>query len=205
MATASSSPWRTSSRSDVGRDDSASLVSVPSITVSIVDCKPPHERVQGSAGDHKLIRQRVCEYMLANRANFEPFVEDDEKFDDYMRVRCGILVSAVPCIAVSRTETSAYAGDDDRRQLGWAGMHAALHLLPLGTSCCCGSSIRCLHAEHSDPARRWSCRQRAWSSVSTSCCIRQGRSAGSCCLFHPVRTVWSPCTQHLPMWRLPGS
>ena len=42
---------------------------------------------QGSCGDHKLIRQRVCEHMLANRTNFEPFVEDDEEFDDYMRVR----------------------------------------------------------------------------------------------------------------------
>ena len=50
--------------------------------------------MQGSGGDHKLLRQRVCEYMLANRASFEPFVEDDEKFEDYMRVRSALDASA---------------------------------------------------------------------------------------------------------------
>ncbi len=54
---------------------------------------------QGSAGDHKLIRQRVCDYMLANRASFEPFVEDDERFDDYMRVR-GSSVHCAVCTLV---------------------------------------------------------------------------------------------------------
>ena len=58
--------------------------------------------MQGSSGDQRLIRQRVCEYMLAHRASFEPFVEDDEKFDDYMRVRCSCDgCGSVPCFAAT--------------------------------------------------------------------------------------------------------
>jgi len=40
---------------------------------------------QGRAGAHSEVRRRVVEHMAAHREDFEPFMEDDEPFDAYLR------------------------------------------------------------------------------------------------------------------------
>ena len=77
---------------------------------------------QGSSGDYELIRQRVCQHMLANRANFEPFVEDDEKFDDYMRVRTAACMLHLQVAIRTRSVTlNCTAGDGNGWELGRPG------------------------------------------------------------------------------------
>jgi len=43
------------------------------------------DQLEGNQGAHKKYRQDAIEYMLQNREDFEPFVEDDETFDDYIQ------------------------------------------------------------------------------------------------------------------------
>eukprot|EP00736_Rhodelphis_marinus_P004600 Rmarinus@m.18972 len=39
----------------------------------------------GESGDaHRWLRKKACELMISHRIDFEPFVEDDESFDDYV-------------------------------------------------------------------------------------------------------------------------
>ena len=81
----------------------------------------PGNCAQGSSGDYKLIRQRVCQHMLANRANFEPFVEDDEKFDDYMRVRSAACAWSQAPIKKRKLTHVCMAGNGNGWRLGRPG------------------------------------------------------------------------------------
>lgn len=43
------------------------------------------DQLEGRSGDHRELRRRVVSYVRSHRENFEPFVEDDEPFDDYVQ------------------------------------------------------------------------------------------------------------------------
>merc|ERR1719498_1177582 len=42
------------------------------------------DQLGGDEGDHRRRRREICEYIAAHREWFEPFMEDDEPFDDYV-------------------------------------------------------------------------------------------------------------------------
>ncbi len=42
------------------------------------------DQYEGGEFNYKFYRTEACNFMVQNRPNFEPFMEDDEKFDDYI-------------------------------------------------------------------------------------------------------------------------
>lgn len=42
------------------------------------------DQMEGREDNYKNYRGRIVEFVIANKEYFEPFVEDDEKFDDYV-------------------------------------------------------------------------------------------------------------------------
>jgi len=42
------------------------------------------DQLDGNPDNHPKYRKRICEYIEINRLDFEPFIEDDEPFDEYM-------------------------------------------------------------------------------------------------------------------------
>jgi hypothetical protein len=42
------------------------------------------DQISGDAIGHRDLRQRIMDYVETNRDDFEPFMEDDESFDDYV-------------------------------------------------------------------------------------------------------------------------
>ncbi len=42
------------------------------------------DQVEGSENNHAFYRQSSIEYMTANEEHFKNFMEDDEKFEDYI-------------------------------------------------------------------------------------------------------------------------
>jgi OTU domain-containing protein 3 len=42
------------------------------------------DQIAGDASGHRDLRQRIIDYVETNRDDFEPFMEDDEPFDDYV-------------------------------------------------------------------------------------------------------------------------
>eukprot|EP01026_Neomeris_dumetosa_P069245 TRINITY_DN68332_c0_g2_i2.p2 TRINITY_DN68332_c0_g2~~TRINITY_DN68332_c0_g2_i2.p2 ORF type:complete len:487 (-),score=99.43 TRINITY_DN68332_c0_g2_i2:813-2273(-) len=43
------------------------------------------DQLEGDKADHRSIRKKVCQYIEDNREMFEPFIEDDEPFDTYLK------------------------------------------------------------------------------------------------------------------------
>jgi hypothetical protein len=43
------------------------------------------DQLEGDEGGHADLRQRACDLMVARREEFEPFVEDDQGFDTYIK------------------------------------------------------------------------------------------------------------------------
>jgi hypothetical protein len=43
------------------------------------------DQLHGEEGRHEALRQRACDLMEARRGEFEPFVEDDQAFDAYLK------------------------------------------------------------------------------------------------------------------------
>jgi len=42
------------------------------------------DQMDGNPDNHPKYRKRICEYIEHNRIDFEPFIEDDEPFDEYL-------------------------------------------------------------------------------------------------------------------------
>jgi len=42
------------------------------------------DQMDGNPENHPKYRKRICEYIETNRFDFEPFIEDDEPFDEYL-------------------------------------------------------------------------------------------------------------------------
>jgi len=43
------------------------------------------DHMEGNENHHYEYRKQIIQFMIMNREYFEPFIEDDEKFDDYIR------------------------------------------------------------------------------------------------------------------------
>jgi OTU domain-containing protein 3 len=43
------------------------------------------DQIEGREDNYMTYRQRIVEFITVNREYFEPFIEDDEKFDDYVK------------------------------------------------------------------------------------------------------------------------
>lgn len=42
------------------------------------------DQITGDPNNHAVYRKQICEYILHNREDFEPFIEDDEPFEEYL-------------------------------------------------------------------------------------------------------------------------
>ena len=56
----------------------------------------PRPLRQGDEGRHVDLRQRACDLMAERRADFEPFVEDDQGFDGYVKQMRKVRARAPP-------------------------------------------------------------------------------------------------------------
>ena len=58
--------------------------------------------LQGASGDHMQLRQKVVTFMRQHKADFEPYMEDDEGFDKYcqrMAQACTLAQQGLPTAA----------------------------------------------------------------------------------------------------------
>ena len=97
--------------------------------------------LQGQDGDHMALRQKAVSFMRQHRADFEPYMEDDEPFDAYCKRMAEVGMHGIPavgggCIAVhcirATIEGSSVAECHQEQSLWWMLWVMPCACLPAG-------------------------------------------------------------------------